>query len=81
MKDLCQKIRAMFDGLRLDLQEIAQLADEDVCQDDLYRIAFPFPASGRYRRYITFMDDLTSLKALYRHRVTVIVEYFIGRIY
>ena len=68
----------MFDGLGLDPQDIIHLADGDVSQDDLYRIASPFPASGRYRRYITFMDDLTSLKALYKYRVMVIVEYFIA---
>ncbi len=68
----------MFDGLGLDPQDIIRLVDKEIGQDDLYRVASPFPVSGRYRRYITFMDDLTSLRALYKYRVTVIVEYFIA---
>jgi len=78
MNNMSSKIRAMFDGLGLDPRDVTGLADANVTQDDLYRIASPFPASGRYRRYITFMDDLTSLKALYKYRATVIVEYFIA---
>ncbi|MFC1715054.1 lyase family protein [Candidatus Poribacteria bacterium] len=78
MKDMSRKIRAMFDGLGIDPQDIVQLTDGDVSQDDLYRLSCPFPALGRYGRYITFMDDLTSLKALYKYRVMVIVEYFIA---
>jgi len=78
MNNMSNKIRAMFDGLGLEPQDIIRLADEEVSQDDLYRIASPFPASGRYRRYIKFMDDLTSLKALYKYRVIAVVEYFIA---
>ncbi len=78
MENTSRKIRAMFDGLGLDPQDIIQLDNEEVSQDNLYRMASPFPASGRYRRYITFMEDLTSLKALYKHRVIVVVEYFIA---
>ena len=78
MENMSRKIRAMFDGLGLDPGDIVQLDNEEVSQDNLYRIASPFPASGRYRRYITFMEDLTSLKALYKYRVIVVVEYFIA---
>lgn len=78
MKGISEKIGAMFDGLGLDPQEIIQLTDEDVSRDDIYRLASPFPALGRYRRYIAFMDDLTSLKALYKYRIMVVVEYFIA---
>jgi len=78
MKNISHKIRSMFDGLGLDPQKIIQLSHAEVSQDDLYRAASPFPALGRYRRYIEFMDDLTSLKALYKYRVAVIVEYFIA---
>ncbi len=78
MKDMSRKIRAMFDGLGIDPQDIVQLTDGDVSQDDLYRLSCPFPALGRYGRYITFMDDVTSLKALYKYRVMVTVEYFIA---
>lgn len=68
----------MFDGLGLDPEGIIRLADQDMSQGDLYRVTSPFPALGRYRRHITFMDGLTSLKALYKYRVMVIVEYFIA---
>ena len=78
MKDMSRKIRAMFDGLGIDPQDVVQIAGGDVSQNDLYRLSSPFPALGRYGRYITFMDDLTSLKALYKYRVMVIVEYFIA---
>ena len=78
MENMSRKIRAMFDGLGLDPRDITQLDNEEVSQDNLYRMASPFPASGRYGRYITFMEDLTSLKALYKYRVIVIVEYFIA---
>ena len=78
MENMSRKIRAMFDGLGLDPGDIIQLDNEEVSQNDLYRMASPFPASGRYRRYITFMEDLTSLKALYKYRVIVVVEYFIA---
>ena len=78
MKNISSKIRAMFDGLGLDPEYVIRLTDENVSQDNLYRVAAPFPASGRYRKYITFMDNLTSLRALYKYRVIVIVEYFIA---
>jgi adenylosuccinate lyase len=68
----------MFDGLGINPQDIIQLTHEKVSGDNLHRLASPFPASGRYRRHISFLDDLTSLKALYRYRVVVIVEYFIA---
>lgn len=78
MKNISSKIRAMFDGLGLDPEVLIRLADSDVGYDDLYRLESPFPATGRYWKYITFMNDLTSLKALCRYRVMVIVEYFIA---
>jgi len=78
MKELSDKILAMFDGLGIDHEHIVQLADQGVSQEYLYSITTPFPVLGRYRKYIAFMDDLTSLKALCKYRVMVIVEYFIA---
>lgn len=73
-----EEIEAMFDGLGLDPHEIIQLAGENVSQDNLYRVASPFPVSGRYKRYSAFMEDVTSLKAWYKYRIVVVVEYFIA---
>jgi adenylosuccinate lyase len=78
MNNISKKILAMFEGLGLDPKDVIQLADKSVSQDNLYRISSPFPVLGRYRDYIEFMDDLTSLKALYKYRIVVIVEYFIA---
>ncbi len=74
---MSDKIKAMFDGLGLNPDDVIQLEAEDVSQEDIYSSESPFPALSRYRKYITFMDDLTSLKAWYKYRITVIAEYFI----
>jgi len=78
MKNISDKIRAMFEALGLNPQDVIQLADSEVSQDNINRTASPFPATGRYRHYIAFMEELTSLKALYRYRIAVVVEYFIA---
>jgi adenylosuccinate lyase len=75
---ISDKTRAMFEGLGLDPGDVISLTDKEISRDDLYRISSPFPVLGRYHRYIDFMDDLTSLKALYKYRTIVIVEYFIA---
>ena len=77
MNIMSDKIRAMFDGLGINPENIIQLEQQQVSQDDLYSASSPFPALSRYRKYIKFMDDLTSLKAWYKYRIIVIVEYFI----
>jgi adenylosuccinate lyase len=77
MNIMSDKIRAMFDGLGINPENIIQLEQQQVSQDDLYSVSSPFPALSRYRKYIKFMDDLTSLKAWYKYRIIVIVEYFI----
>jgi len=71
------KIRAMFDGLGINPEDVIKLEQKMVSQDDLYSVSSPFPALSRYRKYIKFMDDLTSLSAWYKYRTKVIVEYFI----
>jgi adenylosuccinate lyase len=78
MKKVSNKICAMFEGLGIEQEYILRMNDEEVSQDDLYKMTSPFPASGRYKKYISFLDDLTSLKALYKYRIMVIVEYFIA---
>ena len=74
MRNMSGKIRAIFEGLGLDPEDIVNLAEEDVGQEDAYRIASPFPVSGRYRRYISFMDDLTSLKGFPHQPVREIIK-------
>jgi adenylosuccinate lyase len=77
MDRMSDKILAMFEGLGLNPEDIIQLEQKNVSQDELYSYESPFPALSRYRKYISFMDDLTSLKAWYKYRIMVIVEYFI----
>lgn len=74
---ISDKIRAMFEGLGLNLEDIIRLEEKEVSQDEIYSLTSPFPLLSRYRKYIKFMDDLTSLKAWYKYRIIVIVEYFI----
>ena len=71
------KIRAMFDGLGINPEDVIKLEQKTVSQDEFYSVSSPFPALSRYRKYIKFMDDLTSLSAWYKYRTKVIVEYFI----
>ena len=78
MKKASNKIIAMFEGLGIDPDQVIRLNNESVSQDDLYKMESPFPASGRYKKYITFLDEITSLKALCKYRIMVIVEYFIA---
>jgi len=74
---MSDKICAMFGGLGLNPEDIIKLEKQPVNQDDLYSVSSPFPSLSRYRKYIKFMDDLTSLSAWYKYRTKVIVEYFI----
>jgi len=74
---MSDKIRAMFDGLGINPDNIVQLADKNISPEDIYSTNSPFPALSRYRKYIAFLDDVTSLKAWYKYRIKVIVEYFI----
>jgi hypothetical protein len=77
MMKMSDKIRAMFDGLGINPEDVIELEQKMISQDDLYSVSSPFPALSRYRKYIKFMDDLTSLSAWYKYRAKVIVEYFI----
>ncbi|HGJ64125.1 TPA: hypothetical protein ENS27_01905, partial [bacterium] len=77
MLRISDKIKAMFEGLGINPDDIIQLEQNDISQDEVYSATSPFPTLSRYRKYIDFMDDLTSLKAWYKYRITVIVEYFI----
>lgn len=72
------KISAMFEGLGLRPEDVIKLADQDMGLADARRVSSPFPISGRYWKYIPFMEKLTSLQAWYKCRITVIVEYFIA---
>ena len=71
------KIQAMFDGLGIDPKEIIEIADQQIDHDYAINAESPFPSLSRYHKYISFMDDLTSMKALYKYRIAIIVEYFI----
>lgn len=77
MKKLSNKINAMFEGLGIEPDSIIHIMDKEIGQDSIYQMTSPFPASGRYRKYIDFLDKITSLKALYKYRIKVILEYFI----
>jgi adenylosuccinate lyase len=77
MMKMSDKIKAMFDGLGINPDDIIKLGDKVVSQDEIISLSSPFPGLSRYRKYIKFLDDLTSLKALYKYRISVIVEYFI----
>ncbi|MBD3181125.1 hypothetical protein GF312_02465, partial [Candidatus Poribacteria bacterium] len=72
---MSDKIDSMLDGLGIDKDELLSLSGIDL---DKYKLTSPFPASGRYKRHIEFLEYITSLEALYKFRVQVIVEYFIA---
>jgi len=74
---MSDKIKAMFDGLGINPEEIMKLEEKEVSQEEIISLSSPFPALSRYRKYIKFLDELTSLKAWYKYRIRVIVEYFI----
>lgn len=74
---MSDKIKAMFDGLGINPEEIIKLEEKEVSQEEIISLSSPFPALSRYRKYIKFLDELTSLKAWYKYRIRVIVEYFI----
>ncbi len=77
-KMMSDKIQKMLDGLRLDPRELAVLETQDAASEYVYAANSPFPALSRYRKYIQFLDGLTSLKALYQYRLEVVIEYFIA---
>jgi adenylosuccinate lyase len=74
---ISDKIKAMFDGLGINPDDIVKLGEKEISQEEIISLLSPFPGLSRYRKYIKFLDDLTSLKALYKYRISVIVEYFI----
>jgi len=74
---MSDKIKAMFDGLGINPEDIIKLEEKEVSQEEIISLSSPFPALSRYRKYIKFLDELTSLKAWYKYRIRVIVEYFI----
>ncbi len=74
---MSDKIKAMFDGLGINPEDIIKLEKKEVNQEELISLSSPFPSLSRYRKYIKFLDEFTSLKAWYKYRIKVIVEYFI----
>lgn len=65
----------MLEKLKLTKE---QLYGATATIDDVVRLRSPFPAGGRYKKYIIFLEDITSLEAWAKGRTMVSVEYFIA---
>lgn len=78
MNNLSNKVKQMFLGLGLNVEQFFAIDKNKLSADYISTLNSPFPAQGRYRKHVGFLDDICSLKALYQYRLKVIVEAFIA---